>query len=162
MIRNIQAQDSAHIAAIYNHYINHTVITFETHPISSEAMEQRIKSHNTALPWIVYEEKGEVLGYAYATNWRSRNAYRFSTESSIYLGKDHHGKGIGSKLYQALLDQLKDNNIHAVIGGISLPNESSIALHEKFGFQKVAHFKEVGYKFDRWIDVGYWQLTLNT
>jgi len=93
----------------------------------------------------------------YASKWHGRSAYRFSTEITVYLAPAHVGRGIGSQLYARLFPILRDRGIHAVIGGIALPNEASVALHEKFGLEKVAHFKEVGYKFDRWIDVGSWQ-----
>jgi phosphinothricin acetyltransferase len=106
------------------------------------------------------EQPSAVRGYAYATPWRTRAAYRHSVESSIYLAPDVGGRGLGRRLYQALLAALRPLEVHAVIGGVSLPNPASIALHERMGFRKVAHFSEVGRKFDRWIDVGYWQLML--
>jgi phosphinothricin acetyltransferase len=111
-------------------------------------------------PWFVCEEDGKVAGYAYARQWRERAAYRNSVEASIYLDPSLTGKGIGSALFGALLTELRTRGFRTVIGGVSLPNEASVALLEKFGLRPVAHFKEVGYKFDRWIDVGYWQLML--
>lgn len=112
------------------------------------------------LPWLVAEAEGVVAGYAYATKWRVRHAYRFSVESSVYLAPASAGQGIGTMLYRALLDRLRDGGFHLAIGGIALPNAASIALHEKLGFEKVAQFREVGFKFGRWTDVGYWQLSL--
>ena len=94
--------------------------------------------------------------------WKARSAYRFSVESTVYIDQNSIGNGIGSLLYKELLSNLKNSRIHSVIGGIALPNPSSIALHEKYGFKKVAQFKEVGIKFDKWIDVGYWQLQFNS
>jgi phosphinothricin acetyltransferase len=108
----------------------------------------------------VLEEAGQILGYAYATKWRARAAYRFSVEVSVYLASARRGRGWGKQLYTALLDDLAKRDVHAVIGGIALPNEASIALHEKMGFQKVAHFERVGFKNQQWIDVGYWQKLL--
>jgi len=96
----------------------------------------------------------------HASKWKGRCAYRFSVEATVYLKTGKLGKGIGTKLYTALLNDLRKRNIHAVIGGIALPNKESQYLHEKFGFKKVAHFTEVGYKFNKWIDVGYWELLL--
>uniref|UniRef100_UPI0032170574 arsinothricin resistance N-acetyltransferase ArsN1 family B n=1 Tax=uncultured Draconibacterium sp. TaxID=1573823 RepID=UPI0032170574 len=160
MIRDIHINDSKAIADIYNYYINNTCITFEEIPVTESDIKERIKSHNLNLPWIVYEESGEIAGYAYASEWKSRCAYKFSVESTVYLKQGKEGKGIGTILYRELLNRIARSNIHAVIGGIALPNKPSIALHEKLGFEKVAQFKEVGYKFEKWIDVGYWELVL--
>lgn len=160
-IRPATVNDAAAIADIYNHYVTETCITFETDPVSASEMSERISDLITAsLPWLVAEESGHILGYAYATKWRARAAYRFSLESTVYLAIDASGKGIGSQLYTALLTELSAMSAHAVIGGIALPNEASIRLHERLGFKKVAHFEQVGFKQDRWIDVGYWQLLL--
>ena len=160
-IRPATVNDAAAIADIYNHYVTATCITFETDPVSTSEMSERISDLITAsLPWLVAEESGHILGYAYATKWRARAAYRFSLESTVYLAVDASGKGIGSQLYTALLTELSAMSAHAVIGGIALPNEASIRLHERLGFKKVAHFEQVGFKQDRWIDVGYWQLLL--
>lgn len=160
-IRPATVNDAAAIADIYNHYVTETCITFETDPVTVAEMSQRISELNTAsLPWLVAEQSGRLLGYAYATKWKARAAYRFSLESTVYLAVDASGKGLGSQLYTALLTQLRTMSAHAVIGGIALPNEASIGLHEKLGFKKVAHFEQVGFKQERWIDVGYWQLLL--
>ena len=160
-IRPATVNDAAAIADIYNHYVTETCITFETDPVSATEMSQRIADLITAsLPWLVAEQAGAILGYAYATKWRARAAYRFSLESTVYLAVDASGKGIGSQLYTALLTKIRAMSAHAVIGGIALPNEASIGLHEKLGFKKVAHFEQVGFKQDRWIDVAYWQLLL--
>ena len=162
MIRPAEAKDASDIVEIYNHYILHSHATFELKTIDAEEMATRIaKVQQTFdLPWIVLEIASKVIGYAYATQWKAREAYSKTTETSIYLSKDSGGKGYGSQLYAELIEQLKSLDFHAIIGGMSLPNESSQLLHEKLGFQKIAHFKEVGYKFDRWIDVGYWELIL--
>ncbi|SDZ77474.1 arsinothricin resistance N-acetyltransferase ArsN1 family B [Microbulbifer marinus] len=161
MIRFAQPDDAEQIADIYNHYIRNTVATFETEPVSGSEMAGRITDvAANGLPWLVAEGESGISGYAYATPWRSRAAYRRSVEASVYLHTDARGRGLGSILYRALFDELKQRSIHAVICGIALPNTASVALHEKFGMEKVAHFKEVGFKFDRWIDVGYWQCLL--
>ncbi|MEQ9466764.1 MAG: arsinothricin resistance N-acetyltransferase ArsN1 [Ekhidna sp.] len=162
MIRPATTEDAKAIATIYNHYILHSHATFETEPIDVPEMLSRIRKvqNEFALPWLVKEESGVVVGYAYATQWKPRKAYENTVEISVYLDKDCAGKGYGKHLYQELIRQLQGEGYHAVIGGISLPNESSVKLHESLGFQKVAHFKETGFKFDRWIDVGYWELIL--
>lgn len=103
---------------------------------------------------------GDVIGYAYASKWKGRCAYRFAVETSVYVDSSARGAGVGTVLYEALFAALRGRGIHAAIGGIALPNEASIALHERFGMKKVAHFEQVGFKFGRWIDVGYWQRLL--
>lgn len=159
MIRACTAGDAAAVAEIYNHFVRETVVTFEETQVSAAEMAQRIAEVGARFPWLVWDDDG-VVGYAYASAWKTRSAYRFSVETTIYLAAGHEGRGIGSKLYGALLAELKTRGFHSVIGGVALPNPASIALHEKLGFRKIAHFAEVGRKFDRWVDVAYWQLIL--
>ncbi len=163
MIRNAHKQDVTTIGEIYNHYISETVATFETDIITPKDILKRLsKIQSDGLPWLVAENSaGEVIGYAYASKWRERFAYRFTVEITVYLSPEFSGNGIGTELYKALFSQLKLQSIHTVIGGITLPNQASIALHEKLGLKKVAHFKDVGFKFNQWLDVGYWQGTLS-
>lgn len=158
MIRRAIPEDAILIAEIYNYYVVNSIVTFDETPISVSDILAQIENSDESLPLFVYEENKEICGYAYASNWKSRCAYKQSVESTIYLNNQFTGKGIGTKLYEGLISELKKQDYHAIIGGISLPNEGSIALHEKLGFEKVARFKEVGYKFDKWIDVGYWEL----
>lgn len=160
MIRNAMPADAEAICRIYNPYVEKTAVTFEETPLTPEQMSARIQSYGARLPWLVFEEEGEILGYAYAASWKERSAYRHSVETSVYLAEGARGRRLGSLLYRELFDRLRELSIHAVIAGIALPNPESIALHEKFGFRQVAHFREVGRKFDRWIDLGYWQLIL--
>ena len=160
MIRSATCADAPTIAEIYNYYVLNSVITFEEERISIAAMQERIAATQHSYPWLVYEDNGSIVGYAYASQWKSRCSYRNSVESTVYLHKDCTGNKIGSRLYGELVDQLEIAGFHTVIGGIALPNEGSVALHEKLGFKKIAHFKEVGWKFQRWVDVGYWQLIL--
>jgi L-amino acid N-acyltransferase YncA len=160
MIRTAEMKDVQEICSIYNHYILHTTVTFEEEPISVDEMKKRILEVTSAYPWLVYEDQGTVIGYAYASRWKSRAAYRHSVELSIYMSKDHLGKGFGKKLYEALLAELRKTDVHAAIGGMALPNEQSRKLHESLGFKKNGEFKEVGYKFHQWTDVGYWEMIL--
>lgn len=160
MIREVCLKDAKQICHIYNYYIKETDITFEEEVLAVSDMERRITDVTSSYPWFVYEEDGRILGYAYATRWKSRAAYKYSVESTIYVDRDTYKKGIGSKLYRKLIEELKEQGIHSIIGGVALPNEKSCALHEKLGFKKVAQFPEVGFKFGKWIDVGYWQLNL--
>lgn len=162
MIRNATPADAKEVSDIYNHYILHTHSTFETDPVSASEMKTRIKQvqEEFELPWLVFEEKDKVIGYAYATRWKARAAYARTVETTVYLQHQECGKGIGGELYCQLLGELRNAGHHAILGGIALPNDASVALHEKLGYVKVAELKEVGYKFDRWVDVGYWQLLI--
>jgi L-amino acid N-acyltransferase YncA len=161
-IRTAGREDAEAIVRIYNYYVTDTFVTFEEEPVAELDMARRIAEVQAAsLPWLVADVDGRVAGYAYASPWRTRSAYRFSVEVTVYLAPDRVGAGIGSRLYEPLFRTLQDRGIHAAMGGIALPNEASIAIHEKFGLRKVAHFAEVGFKFGRWIDVGYWQRTFD-
>ncbi|MEX0617779.1 MAG: N-acetyltransferase family protein [Pseudohongiellaceae bacterium] len=162
-VRDASTDDAAAIVAIYNDYIATSVTTFEEQPVSAARMAVRMETVAGAnLPWLVGESPQGVLGYSYATPWRSRSAYRFTTETSVYLAKSACAQGLGTSLYTELFARLRTQGIQVAIGGIALPNEASIALHEKMGMVKVAHFSRVGFKFDRWIDVGYWEILLDS
>ena len=160
MTHSATINDAQTIARIYNHYILETTATFQEQPISAEEIAKKIEEYMPDYPWLVFEEQNSILGYAYVTRWKDREAYQYTIESSIYLAPEAAGKQIGSKLYAELIKRLRKTEYHAIIAGIALPNDASVALHEKFGFEKVAHFKETGYKFGKWIDVGYWELML--
>ena len=161
VIREAVAADASSIAAIYNYYVTDTTITFEEQTISTREMQVRMDNVRAAnLPWIVAELDSEIIGYAYASQWKQRSAYRFCVEASVYVSQTAHQKGVGTQLYQALFTQLKCLPVNAVLGVITLPNPASIALHEKMGMTKAGHFQQVGYKFGQWLDVGYWQINL--
>jgi L-amino acid N-acyltransferase YncA len=160
MIRHVKLSDSRCIAGIYNEYVLNSKITFEETALSEEEITARINNVTRDYPWLVYEENGNVLGYAYAVKWKERSAYRHTVEAGIYIDADHISKGIGTKLMVELIEQLQKKSVHSVIYGVALPNPASIALCEKLGFIKVAHFIETGLKFNEWIDVGYWQRLL--
>jgi phosphinothricin acetyltransferase len=152
--------DAVAIAAIYNHYVATTTISMETEPVGADEMAERIADiQDAGLPWLVLVEDGCLCAYAYASKWRARPGYRHAVESSVYVDPGLRGRGHGLALYRELLGRL-EGRFHTVIGGIALPNAASIALHERLGFRQVACFHEVGFKFDGWVDVGYWQLTL--
>jgi phosphinothricin acetyltransferase len=160
-VRDATLADGPALADIYNYYIEETIVTFEEQRVDGGEMARRVRDVGTAgLPWLVAEQDGAVQGYAYATGWRARAAYRFCAEVTVYLRHGHAGRGLGSALYAALFERAATRGIHTLLGCIALPNEPSIALHEKFGLRKVAHFSEVGFKFGRWVDVGYWQKNL--
>lgn len=156
MIREAKYSDVQIIAEIYNYYILNTVITFELEPVTPQEIKVRMKKSKAVGPYLVYEENEEVIGYAYVSKFRERKAYEHSVESTIYLKHGLGGKGFGTKLYSELLSQVAPQR-HAIIGGVALPNKASVKLHERCGFKKVGHFSEVGKKFGKWIDVGFWQ-----
>ena len=161
VIRPATIADAAPVAGVYNHYVRETSVTFEEEEVSPSEIARRIQEVGSAsLPWLIAERDAKTVGYAYATRWHARTAYRFSAEITVYLDASHKGLGVGSRLYDQLFPILRARGIHVVMAGIALPNEPSVALHEKFGLSKVAHFREVGFKFNRWIDVGYWQRNL--
>jgi phosphinothricin acetyltransferase len=157
-IRTAAAADAAGVAEIYNWYIANTVITFEVDPVPASEMAQRIQTVLAAHDWLLLERGGELLGYAYAGRYHARAAYRFSAESTIYLRHGCEGQGLGTTLYSELVRRCFARGYRTLIGGIALPNDASVRLHEKLGFAKASHLKSVGFKFERWIDVGHWQL----
>jgi L-amino acid N-acyltransferase YncA len=159
-IRECLDADVPRVCTIYNHYVRDTVVTFEETPIAVAEMTRRVAEVRRRFPWLVVELQGAVAGYAYASLWKARSAYRFCVESTIYLAPEAVGRGLGKALYGALLEALPRCDAHRVLGCIALPNDASVALHEKLGFRRVGVFDEVGWKFGRWVDVGYWELSL--
>ncbi len=149
--------DIEQITEIYNYYIENTPQTFETEPIDSEQMRKRISEIVQDCPYLVAEENGEILGYAYATRFRLDQEFAYSASVAIYVKAGVTHKGIGTQLYLALFDKLSLTDFHTIVAAISLPNEVGVKFHEKLGFKKVAHFYQIGYKLGRWVDVGYWQ-----
>lgn len=158
IVRKVKIECAAQIAEIYNFYVENTHHSFEVEPVSFEEMRQRVADFSATYPYLVAEENEEILGYAYASCYKPRSAYRKSAEVSVYIKNDLKQTGIGTKLYEKLFEELSKMDVHAIIAGISLPNDASVRLHEKFGMEKVAHFREVGFKLNKWIDVGYWEL----
>lgn len=156
MIREARASDSEAVAAIYNHYILKTPVTFETEALAPAEMLARMEKFSRNTPFLVYEEAGKIAGYAYASTFRERKAYEHTLETTIYLDPGECGKGIGKKLYARLIENVS-KNFHVIVGVIALPNAASVALHEGLGFVKAGHLHEVGRKFGQWIDVGYWE-----
>lgn len=160
MIRDAAAADADAICRIYNPHVTGTIVTFEEVPVEPAAMAERIADIQRAHVWLVACVGDAVAGYAYAGPWRTRAAYRHAVETTVYLAAEHTRRGLGRALYESLLDKLRRLGYHCAIGGVALPNAASVALHERTGFVKVAHFREVGFKLGRWIDVAYWQRTL--
>jgi len=162
MIRKVKPEDVQDIALIYNYYIEKSTITFETDPVSVEEMSERIAAISEKYPYLVYEdvESGKVAGYCYVSSWKKKAAYNKTVESTIYIDKAFQGKGIGRALMNKLINELKEKSFHAIIACITIPNPTSVKLHENLGFMQVSDFREVGYKFGKWLDVGDWELIL--
>lgn len=160
-VRLAESADAVQIAYIFNHYIATSHATFEIDPLDdTEILRRMAESLEHKFPYLVCTDENEILGFAYAKRFRPRRAYEFTAETSVYVKPGNDRRGVGSALYRDLLDRLRSHGVNAVVAGVSLPNSRSVHLHEKFGFEKVAHFREVGRKFDRWIDVGFWELLL--
>lgn len=160
LVRYATDQDVEAITRIYNYYITDSVITFELDAISKKEMNERFKSISSVYPYLVGLVDDEVIGYAYAGRWKERKAYDNTVETSIYLANNATGKGYGKELYSHLLREIKNQKIRLAIGGVTLPNEASVKLHESLGYKFVGKFTKVGYKFNQWLDVGYWELDL--
>jgi phosphinothricin acetyltransferase len=160
-LRPVRLGDAPGIAEIYNHYITHTIITFEEEALSPRIMEDRIREVIPRFPWFVWEEGGELAGYAYAHAWHQRAAYRFAAEDSVYLKPGWERRGIGTKLLQKVLGELRSREFHAVMAAITVPIGGSVGLHESLGFKKTGQFNQIGYKLGSWLDVGYWELILD-
>lgn len=157
-LRDAEPTDAPAIAALYAPFVTDTIVTFEETPPDATEIARRladVRAHG--LPWLVAEAPGALAGYAYATPWRTRRGYRFSVEVTVYVAPAYHRRGVGRALYEALFARLAAGGTHAAMAGIALPNPASVALHEAMGMTQVAHFRETGCKFGRWVDVGYWE-----
>ncbi len=162
LIRSAIPTDATAIAAIYNHYVLHTAVSFEEQAVSTAEIGSRMDAVlQQGLPYLVAEKAGVVLGYCYATPWKARAAYRYSVEVTVYLQPAAQGRGVGYALYQQLFSRLKAAGYHAALGGIVQPNPASVALHEKCGMKQVALLPDIGFKQGHWHSVGYWQLLLS-
>lgn len=160
-IRLATPSDAATLLAIYAPYVENTAITFEYEVPTIEDFANRIEKTLERYPYLVAEEDGVVLGYAYASTYYARAAYDWAVELSIYVSQDARGKVVGSKLYDELEDLLDQMGYMHFLACISLPNEASLALHRKRGYQQVAHFPKIGYKFERWHDIVWLQKSLD-
>lgn len=159
----VSSGDAEEVSKIYNHYIATSHATFELEPIDTAEMERRMaETVSQGYPFLVADIDDSVAGYAYGRPFRPRPGYRHAVEVAVYVSERSQGQGIGHAVYNELIIRLFNANVHTLIATIALPNDSSVRLHEKFGFEKAGHFREVGRKFDRWIDVGYWQLLRKT
>jgi len=162
IIRAVSEEDAQGILEIYDPIVRHSHTSFELEVPGMEEMKQRIKTISIDRPYLVGELNGEVIGYTYAVQLRGRVAYRFTAEASIYIKSNVQNRGIGGRLYKALLSILAKTNHRTVYGVITLPNENSQKFHKQMGFKNVGVFKEAGYKFGNWYDIDWWEKKLNT
>lgn len=161
IVRLANEADAAGILKIYAPYIENTSLTFETEVPGIDAFAERIRTYLQNWPWLVCEVDGVIAGYAYATRHRERTAYQWSVESSVYIHDDFQRRGIAQALYAALFDILKKQGFNNVYAVINLPNDKSVAFHERCGFKYFTTYEQVGYKLGRWKNVGWWRLILN-
>jgi L-amino acid N-acyltransferase YncA len=156
------AGDAAACAAIYAPFVSDSAISFEDKPPGEAEMRVRIEALGARYPWLVAETRGRVLGYAYASPHRERSAYRWAADVAIYVAPEHQGGGIGRALYEALFELLGQQGLQMACAGITLPNDASVALHVKLGFQLVGIYRRIGWKLGAWHDVAWYQRPLLT
>jgi phosphinothricin acetyltransferase len=157
MIRVATAADAAGCAAVYAPYVTDSCISFEYEAPSAEEFARRIAAAHL---WLVAEEDGVVVGYAYASRHRERDAYAWAADVAIYLAADAHGRGLGRALYADLVPRLRERGLRVLCAGVAQPNEASDALHRALGFEEVGVYRRIGWKAGRWHDVRWWQLHL--
>lgn len=161
MIRPADIQrDAAAIAAIYEPFCLETPVTFEYEAPDADVMADRIARIQATHPWLVYEEQGQTIAYAYAAPYRTRTAYQWSAEVSIYSAESHRRRGIGRDLYRELFNLMRRQRLVNVYAGITLPNDASVAFHETLGFRKIGIYPHAGFKLGKWHDVGWWEMRL--
>ena len=159
-IRPATTDDLGRINEIYNHYVMHSTCTYQEEPHTSEERERWFADHGPAHPVTVAETDGQVVGWGSLSRFHARSAYRFSTENSIYVDPNWHRQGVGGRLLADLIERGRAAGHHTIVAGIDGEQEASIAIHAKFGFEHVARLRQVGFKFNRWLDVIYMQLML--
>jgi L-amino acid N-acyltransferase YncA len=160
-IRKVTLNDVERIKEIYNHYIVNTVHTFEAAILTDEQVAQRINKYQPNYPWYVAESDNTVIGYAYASEFIERTAYKFTSEVTIFIDKNYTKGGAGKKLLAQLVKDMSTLGYTALISIIAVPNPASVKLHKAFGFENVGHLKKVGYKLGKWVDVELWELELH-
>jgi phosphinothricin acetyltransferase len=159
-IRTASEADAGEIAAIYAPFVRDTAISMEETPPSAAEMAERIRACLPTWPWLVAEDEAGVAGYAYASQHRSRPAYRWSVDAAVYVAPRAHRRGVGRALYLALFEILTRQGFHAAWAGVALPNPASVGLHEAVGFEPVGVYREAGFKFGRWWDVAWFRRAL--
>jgi phosphinothricin acetyltransferase len=153
--------DAAACAAIYAPHVEASPTSFEAEPPSAEEMAARIARTSVTHPWLVAEREGGLAAFAYACEHRSRAAYRWAADVSVYVGEAERGRGLGRALYEELFERLRSQRFRIACAGVTLPNEASVGLHEGLGFVPVGVYRRIGWKLGAWHDVGWWQLDLS-
>lgn len=159
-IRLISENDSHEVLNIYKPYVLNTIVSFEYEPPSEDEFLLRIQNNISEYPWLVCLHGHKIIGYSYASKHRYRTAYQWSCESTVYLLTEYHRKGIARILYKTLFSILNIQGYFNVYAGVSLPNEKSVGFHQSVGFRKVGIYEKVGYKFNKWHDVEWFQFQL--
>jgi L-amino acid N-acyltransferase YncA len=161
LIRDAEpGRDAAACAAIYAPHVDASATSFEEATPDAAEMEARIARTQATHPWLVAEESGDVVGYAYGCPHRSRAAYRWAADVAVYVAERHRRRGLGLALYEELIERLRRQRFHVACAGITLPNEASVRLHERLGFRPVGVYQRIGWKAGAWRDVGWWELEL--
>ncbi len=155
MIRLVEQRDIDALAAIYNYYIENTTFTLELEPLTEQVFAERVRSISARYPYLVYEENGEILGYAYLSEFNRRGGYRFTVDLSLYVLPTARGRGIGRRLYGEIEKLAKESGYCNIISLITSENEASLAFHDKLGFECVAKIDGIANKFDRWLGLCY-------
>lgn len=161
LIRDFEPGDVAAACALTNRFIEHTAVHFGVHPHSAQEFETMWLSGRATHPWLAAVADQTFAGYAKAGTWRTREAYALTAEVTVYIEPAFQRRGVGRALYGALLRRLREAGFHTAVGGVTLPNEGSVRLHESMGFRHVGTFRQVGRKFDAWHDTGWWQIMLD-
>ena len=159
-MRFVQKSDAPRLLVIYAPYVIDSSVSFELELPSVTEFENRIGEYSAQFPWLVMEEEGVIIGYAYASTHRARRAYQWSVECSVYIDPEHHGRKIGRTLYEELFRVLKLQGVMTVLAGITQPNEASVKFHEALGFEFLGFYRDIGFKLGKWLDTGWWQLHL--
>jgi phosphinothricin acetyltransferase len=157
LLRPARLADAAGCAAVYAPYVTDSCISFEYEPPTARDFAQRIAASHA---WVVAEDDGVVVGYAYASRHRDRAAYDWAADVAIYMAASHHGRGLGRRLYEDLFPRVHARGLRTVCAGVALPNPASDALHRALGFEEVGVYRRIGWKDGRWHDVRWWQLQL--
>ena len=160
LLRSAKPEDAEAVLEIYRPYILNTPVSFETEVPSLEDYRNRIIQYQETLPWLVCEIDKSLAGYSYAIDHRKRKAYDCSKELSVYVHEHYRNRGIASGLYTAVIELLKHQGVSNVLAGIALPNPESVGFHEKFGFQLVGIYHNVGYKLGKYHNAGWWELPI--
>ncbi|MFL5896742.1 MAG: arsinothricin resistance N-acetyltransferase ArsN1 family B [Thermoleophilaceae bacterium] len=153
-------RDAAACLAIYEPYVRENAVSFEDEAPGLEDFSERMRATLATHPWLVFEADGQIVGYAYGTQHRTRSAYRWAADVTVYVAPSHQRAGVGRRLYEALFDRLRRQGFHVACAGITLPNDASVGLHRALGFEPVGVYRRIGWKLGRWHDVGWWQLEL--